>query len=49
MSRIGKKFINIPEKVKVELNGQKISVDGPKGNLSEFYHPLFVVQWRTTN
>jgi len=34
MSRIGKKLIVIPEKVKVNLNGQKIMVDGPKGNLS---------------
>jgi large subunit ribosomal protein L6 len=33
MSRIGKKVINIPEKVKVKLDGQKISVDGPKGSL----------------
>lgn len=40
MSRIGKKFINIPEKVKVELNGQKISVDGPKGNLSRILPSL---------
>jgi large subunit ribosomal protein L6 len=33
MSRIGKKFIDIPAKVKVKLDGQKISVDGPKGSL----------------
>ena len=33
MSRIGKQFINIPEKVKVNLDGQKILVDGPKGSL----------------
>ena len=34
MSRIGKKFIAIPEKVKIKLDGQKILVDGPKGSLS---------------
>ena len=34
MSRIGKQFINIPEKVTVKLQGQKVDVNGPKGNLS---------------
>lgn len=33
MSRIGKQPIVIPPKVKVEINGQKISVEGPKGKL----------------
>ena len=40
MSRIGKQFIVIPEKVKVNLNGQKISVDGPKGSLSRILPSL---------
>ena len=40
MSRIGKQFIAIPEKVKVNLNGQKISVDGPKGSLSRILPSL---------
>ena len=31
MSRIGKKPIAIPEKVKVVISGQKIQVEGPKG------------------
>lgn len=34
MSRIGKQFITVPPKVTVKLERQKISVDGPKGNLS---------------
>ena len=34
MSRIGKQFITVPSKVTVKLERQKISVDGPKGNLS---------------
>jgi large subunit ribosomal protein L6 len=34
MSRIGKQVISIPEKVTVKLQGQKIDVAGPKGNLS---------------
>ena len=33
MSRIGKQPIVIPPKVKVEVNGQKIQVEGPKGKL----------------
>ena len=40
MSRIGKQFIGIPEKVKVKLDGQKVSVDGPKGSLSRILPSL---------
>jgi large subunit ribosomal protein L6 len=40
MSRIGKQFITLPEKVKVKLNGPKISVEGPKGNLSRILPSL---------
>ena len=34
MSRIGKRVLTIPEKVNVELNGQTLSVKGPKGELT---------------
>jgi large subunit ribosomal protein L6 len=34
MSRIGKQPIVIPPKVKVEVNGQKVRVEGPKGKLN---------------
>jgi len=34
MSRIGKQPIAIPAKVKVEVKGQKFSVEGPKGKLA---------------
>ncbi len=34
MSRIGKLPVQIPEKVTVEVNGQLVSVKGPKGELS---------------
>ena len=44
MSRIGKKYITMPQKVKVTLERQKISVDGPKGSYLEFYLLLFVVR-----
>ena len=33
MSRIGKQPIAIPAKVKVEVKGQKVLVEGPKGKL----------------
>jgi len=41
MSRIGKQFINIPEKVNVQLDGQKVLVNGPKGSLSRIL-PSFI-------
>ena len=34
MSRIGKRVLTIPENVNVEVNGQKVRVLGPKGELS---------------
>jgi large subunit ribosomal protein L6 len=34
MSRIGKQPIAIPAKVKVEVKGQKVFVEGPKGKLA---------------
>jgi large subunit ribosomal protein L6 len=34
MSRIGKQPIAIPPKVKVDVKGQKVSVEGPKGKLN---------------
>jgi large subunit ribosomal protein L6 len=33
MSRIGKQPVVVPPKVKVEIKGQKVSVEGPKGKL----------------
>lgn len=34
MSRIGKQPIAIPPKVKVQVNGQQVMVEGPKGKLN---------------
>jgi large subunit ribosomal protein L6 len=34
MSRIGKQPIDIPAKVKVEIKGQQVFVEGPKGKLN---------------
>jgi len=39
MSRIGKNPIPIPEGVKVSLQGNTITVEGPKGKLSMDIHP----------
>ncbi|OGZ62399.1 MAG: 50S ribosomal protein L6 [Candidatus Staskawiczbacteria bacterium RIFCSPHIGHO2_02_FULL_34_10] len=38
MSRIGKKLIEVPSTVKVELDGQSINVFGPKGELKINIH-----------
>ncbi len=43
MSRIGKRVLTIPEKVNVEIKGQKMIVTGPKGELSlDIYKDLKV-------
>lgn len=39
MSRIGRKPIAIPAGVDVKLNGQEVTVKGPKATLSGTYHP----------
>ncbi len=39
MSRIGKKPIEIPDNVEVKVEGQKITVKGPKGELSRVVRP----------
>lgn len=44
MSRIGKKLIPIPATVTVAVNGQEISVTGPKGNLTTTIHQAVKAQ-----
>jgi len=44
MSRIGKKTIEIPEKVEVNIKGQNIEVKGPKGELSFDFSPEINVE-----
>ena len=39
MSRIGKQPVVVPEKVQVALDGAKINVKGPKGELNFEHHP----------
>lgn len=38
MSRIGNKPITVPEKVEVKIDGQKVTVTGPKGTLEKEFH-----------
>ncbi|SLM27766.1 50S ribosomal subunit protein L6 [Desulfamplus magnetovallimortis] len=39
MSRIGKKPIQIPEKVDISLTSESLTVNGPQGKLSRTLHP----------
>jgi len=43
MSRIGKQPIPIPDKVKVTLKGDTVSVEGPKGKVSKLFAPVVKV------
>ena len=43
MSRIGKKPVVIPEKVKARLEGLKLIIEGPKGKIDERVHPRMKV------
>lgn len=44
MSRIGKKPIDLPDKVEVTIDGQQVTVKGPKGQLSHSVHPEISVE-----
>ena len=44
MSRIGKKLIEIPQGVKVEVTEKEIKVSGPKGELNQIIHPEIKIE-----
>jgi large subunit ribosomal protein L6 len=44
MSRIGKLPVAIPAGVDVKLNGQEVTVKGPKGTLTQSFHPDMVLE-----
>jgi large subunit ribosomal protein L6 len=44
MSRIGKKPVQLPDKVQVTLNGNIVQVKGPKGNLERQVHPAVTIE-----
>lgn len=43
MSRIGKQPVELPNKVDVKIDGQQVTVKGPKGELSMTVHPAMTV------
>lgn len=49
MSRIGKQVIVLPKQVNVELKEQKISVEGPKGQLSRILPSLICCNFNADN
>lgn len=44
MSRIGKKQIEIPQGVEVKIEGQRVMVKGPKGELQKEIRPEFEIE-----
>ena len=44
MSRIGNKPIAVPDSVEVKIEGQKITVKGPKGTLEKEMHPNMKIE-----
>ncbi|MEM7330741.1 MAG: 50S ribosomal protein L6 [Chloroflexota bacterium] len=44
MSRIGKAPITVPNGVKVDMKGASVSVQGPKGKLSQDFHPDMILE-----
>ncbi|HIR56910.1 MAG TPA: 50S ribosomal protein L6 [Candidatus Gallacutalibacter pullicola] len=43
MSRIGRKPINIPAGVEVKIDGSVVTVKGPKGTLTQKFHPNMTI------
>ncbi|OGX05137.1 MAG: 50S ribosomal protein L6 [Omnitrophica bacterium RIFCSPLOWO2_12_FULL_50_11] len=46
MSRIGNRAVSIPKGVKVQISGEKIHVEGPKGKLDLETHPRMKIELR---
>ena len=45
MSRVGKKAVEIPAKVKATIAGDTVTLEGPKGSLTLNISPLVKVTW----
>ena len=43
MSRVGKIPVPIPDKVKVDIKGHTVSVEGPKGKVSKTFAPVVTI------
>ena len=44
MSRIGKMPIPVPNGVDVAIDGQTVTVKGPKGELSRTFQPILTIE-----
>ena len=44
MSRIGKMPVQVPDKVKVKIDGNTVTVSGPKGTLEKTFHPAMTIE-----
>jgi large subunit ribosomal protein L6 len=44
MSRIGRMPVPVPNGVKVDVKGSDVSVVGPKGSLSQTFHPEMMIE-----
>lgn len=44
MSRIGKKPVPVPEQVTVKIDGTTVTVSGPKGTLTQVFHPDMTIE-----
>jgi len=44
MSRIGKIPVKVPSGVKISFSGEVITVEGPKGKLTQKYHPVIIFE-----
>ena len=44
MSRIGNQAITLPSGVDVQIDGQSVTVEGPRGQLSQSFHPVVVTR-----
>ena len=44
MSRVGKNPVPIPKGVEVKVDGQCVTVKGPKGELQKTFHPQIGIE-----
>jgi len=49
MSRVGKKPIPIPQGVEVKIENQKVTVKGPKGEISKEFRPEIKIELKENN
>ena len=48
MSRIGRKPITVPAGVEVKIDGSVVTVKGPKGTLTQTFHPNMAIELNGT-